>query len=59
MLTVDEVAGYLHVSRATMHRLLKRNQLPAFKIGGDRRFDVEEIDRWSAEWQNRTLRRST
>jgi excisionase family DNA binding protein len=34
-LTVDEVADYLRVSRSTIYRLLRRNQLPAFKIGND------------------------
>jgi excisionase family DNA binding protein len=46
MLRVSEVADYLHVSRSTIFRLLKRNELPAFKVGSDWRFDVEEIDRW-------------
>jgi excisionase family DNA binding protein len=45
-LTVDEVADYLRVSRSTIYRLLKRNQLPALRIGNDLRFDVEEIDCW-------------
>ncbi len=33
VLTVDEAANYLHVSRSTIYRLLKRNQLPALRIG--------------------------
>jgi len=49
ILTVKEVANYLHVSRATIFRLVKRHELPAFKIGYDWRFNVEEIDRWRAE----------
>jgi predicted DNA-binding transcriptional regulator AlpA len=28
LLTVREVAGYLHVHRSTIYRLLKRNELP-------------------------------
>jgi excisionase family DNA binding protein len=59
LLTVDEVADYLRVSRSTVYRLLKRNQLPAFKIGNDWRFDVEEIDRWRDEREIRTPRHST
>src|ERR1700737_924453 len=53
ILTVKEVANYLQVSRATVLRLLKRDQLPAFKIGSDWRFNVEQIDRWRAEQEIR------
>jgi excisionase family DNA binding protein len=56
ILTVKEVAKYLHVSRTTIFRLLKRHELPAFKIGGDWRFNVEQIDRWLAEQEIRTPR---
>jgi excisionase family DNA binding protein len=49
ILTVKEVSNYLHVSRATIFRLVKRHELPAFKIGYDWRFNVEQIDRWRAE----------
>jgi hypothetical protein len=30
-------------------RLLKKNQLPAFRVGSDWRFMVESIDRWRQE----------
>jgi excisionase family DNA binding protein len=32
-----------------IYRLLKRGELPGFKIGSDWRFNAEEIDRWLAE----------
>jgi excisionase family DNA binding protein len=54
LVTVGEVADYLHVSHSTIFRLLKRKELPGFKVGGDWRFTMEEIDRWCAERQNRT-----
>ena len=56
VLTVGEVADYLRVSRSTVFRLLKRKELPAFKVGGDWRFNMEEIERWCAERENRTPR---
>jgi excisionase family DNA binding protein len=60
LLTVDEVARYLHVHRSTIYRLLKRNQLPpALKIGDRWCFNVEEVDRWRAEQQIRAPRLST
>jgi excisionase family DNA binding protein len=46
IITVGELAEYLRVHRSTLYRLLKRRQLPGFKIGGDWRFNVEVIDEW-------------
>jgi excisionase family DNA binding protein len=46
LMTLQETAGYLRVTRSTIHRLLKRNQIPAFRIGRHWRFNVEEIDNW-------------
>ncbi len=46
VLTVNELAEYLRVHRSTIYRLLKKGQLPGFKIGSDWRFNVEVIDRW-------------
>jgi excisionase family DNA binding protein len=46
LMTLQETAGYLRVTRSTIHRLLKRNQIPAFRIGRHWRFNAEEIDNW-------------
>lgn len=46
VLTVNELAQYLRVHRSTIYRLLKKGQLPGFKIGSDWRFNVEVIDDW-------------
>jgi excisionase family DNA binding protein len=46
ILTVREVAKYLHVHESTIYRMLKRAQLPAFRVGSDWRFNLETIDRW-------------
>ena len=55
VLTVSELAVYLHVHRATIYRLLKKGELRGFKIGKGWRFNVEEIDEWrmalDAAWQ--------
>jgi excisionase family DNA binding protein len=48
LMTLQEVAEYLRVTRSTIHRLLQRNQIPAFRIGRHWRFNVEEIDNWCA-----------
>ncbi len=46
VMTVNELADYLRVHRSTIYRLLKKGQLPGFKIGSDWRFNVEVIDNW-------------
>jgi excisionase family DNA binding protein len=38
MMTMQEVADYLRVTRSTVHRLLKHNEIPAFRIGIHWRF---------------------
>jgi excisionase family DNA binding protein len=45
MLSVVEVARYLHVHPSTIYRLVKGNELQGFKVGRDWRFNVEDIDR--------------
>jgi len=49
ILTLENVAEYLRVHPSTIYRMLKRKQLPAFKIGRDWRFSLESIDRWRAD----------
>ena len=46
VLTVSELSDYLRVHRSTIYRLLKKGQLPGFKIGSDWRFNIEMIDQW-------------
>jgi excisionase family DNA binding protein len=53
VLTIEEVADYLRVHRSTIYRLLHTKQLPAFKIGGDWRFNQESIDRWIRRGEGR------
>ena len=49
VLTVQEVSRYLRVHPSTIYRMLKRNELPAFRVGSDWRFTVEAIDQWRAK----------
>ena len=46
VITVGELAEYLRFHRSTIYRLLKKGQLPGFKVGGDWRFNLEAIDKW-------------
>jgi excisionase family DNA binding protein len=49
ILTVGDLSNYLKIHPSTVYRLLKTRQLPAFKVGRDWRFNMEEIDRWRVE----------
>jgi excisionase family DNA binding protein len=44
--TVSMLARYLRCHPSTIYRLLKRGQIPAFKIGSDWRFQKAVIERW-------------
>lgn len=46
LMTIDEVAAYMRVSRFTIYRLAKDRSIPATKIGRQWRFQREEIDQW-------------
>jgi excisionase family DNA binding protein len=46
VLTLEEVADYLNVHPSTIYRLVKKSQIPAFKIGSDWRFNSDSIERW-------------
>jgi excisionase family DNA binding protein len=52
VMTLEEVATYLRVHPSTVYRLLKKKQLPAFKVGSDWRFNQESIDRWRSDAEN-------
>jgi excisionase family DNA binding protein len=53
VLKLEEVASYLRVHPSTIYRLVKKRQLPAFKLGSDWRFSRESIDQWSAQAEGR------
>jgi excisionase family DNA binding protein len=52
VMTVLEVCEYLRVSRQTLYRMLRRGDIPAFRIGADWRFNIEAIDRWRLQQEN-------
>jgi excisionase family DNA binding protein len=46
VLTIPEVSEYLRVSRKTIYRMLQRRDIPAFRLGGDWRINIEDLERW-------------
>lgn len=48
ILTLGEVANYLRVHRSTIYKMLRKRELPAFRVGSEWRFKLDDIDRWQA-----------
>jgi excisionase family DNA binding protein len=49
IVNVREFAKYVNVHRVTIHRMIKRGEIQAFRTGGDRgdwRFRREVIEEW-------------
>jgi excisionase family DNA binding protein len=48
-MTVSALADYLGCSQSMIYRLLKRKEIPAFRLGSDWRFFRSAIDEWIAQ----------
>ena len=46
LLTLPETAQLLHVSIRTVHRMIHKNDLPAFKVGGQWRLRESQLVQW-------------
>ena len=57
ILTVQETATLLKVSRSTVWRWCNNKKIPAFKIGGSWRISRVALDKFMAdgEWQNECM----
>jgi len=49
LMTIDDLALYLRVTKRTIYDWLKHNKVPAFKIVGQWRFKKDKIDQWLEE----------
>jgi excisionase family DNA binding protein len=49
LMTLEELASYLRVTKKTIYRLLERGHIPARKVGRQWRFDKASIDTWLRE----------
>ena len=45
-LTVEQTAELLQLSRRTLHRMIQRKDLPAFKVGGQWRIHETALAKW-------------
>jgi excisionase family DNA binding protein len=48
VMTLLELSDYLRIHQSTVYRMIKRGELPHFRIGSDFRFNREQIDAWMA-----------
>ncbi len=46
VLTIDELAVYLKISRSTLYKLAREGKLPGKKVGRHWRFQRQAVDRW-------------
>ena len=46
IMTMDELAEYLKISKSTLYKLAVENKLPGTKIGKRWRFHKDAIDAW-------------
>lgn len=44
IMTVDEVAVYLKLSKITVYKLTQKGEIPGFRIGSSWRYNREKID---------------
>jgi excisionase family DNA binding protein len=49
VMTARDVATFLDVDEITVYRLARKGELPAFKVGGQWRFDRNTLDQWMTQ----------
>ncbi len=47
--TADEVCEYLQIHAGTLYKLVRNHQFPAFHMGSDWRFNIEQVEAWARE----------
>lgn len=52
VMTIDEVAAYLRIPRASVYKLAQKGKIPAQKVGRHWRFRRETIDQWLSKEPN-------
>ncbi len=56
VMTIDQVAEYLHLHKQVVYRHVKRGNIPASRIGTTIRFKKSVIDAWLEDSATRSLR---
>jgi excisionase family DNA binding protein len=58
VLTIDDLAEYLQISKSTLYKLAQESKIPGQKVGRHWRFRKETIDRWLDRDENGKRRRN-
>jgi excisionase family DNA binding protein len=56
LLTLEELAKYLKISKHTLYKMLEKGKVPGFKIANQWRFKKSDIDRWIEEQRKLTVK---
>jgi excisionase family DNA binding protein len=59
LMNVAQCANYLQVHRSTIYRLVKRGNIPAFRVGADWRFKKTDVDSWLIRLSRGEVKAST
>lgn len=43
LVDVDEIAALIRVDKQTVYRLRRRGEIPAYRVGGQYRFNADEV----------------
>ena len=54
VMTIDELADYLKISKSTLYKLAQNGALPGIKVGRRWRFHKEAVDEWLRQHPERT-----
>jgi excisionase family DNA binding protein len=57
VLTIDELAAYLKISKSTLYKLAQNSEVPGQKVGKHWRFRRDIIDQWLAEGTSASRRK--
>jgi excisionase family DNA binding protein len=57
VLTIEELAAYLKISKSTLYKLAQNGEVPGQKVGKHWRFRRDIIDRWMTESTSATRRK--
>ena len=52
LMTLEEVASYLRLSKDTVYRMAQSGKIPACKVGGQWRFRRDEVEQWLEDHSN-------
>ncbi len=52
LMTLEEVATYLRLSKDTLYRMAQTGKIPASKVGTQWRFRRSEVDAWLEQNKN-------